>query len=162
MISSKNDVIGSDVGLEQSQHAWQYVTANYDVVQTLGEGSFGKVVKAINKETGEVCAIKYIEDALFDAYEAKKLCREIQILRQLSKHKSNIHTVKMFDVIIPPKNPTGTQIAPPHSKKLIFDDVFLVQEYFGLDIQKMIEKKDQHAITEEHVKIIVYNIICAI
>ena len=162
MISSKNDVIGSDVGLEQSQHAWQYVTANYDVVQTLGEGSFGKVVKAIHKETGEVQAIKFIKDALFDAYEAKKLYREIHILRQLSKHKSNIYTIKLFDVIIPPKPPTGAQISPAHSNKFLFDDLFLVQEYFGCDIQKMIEKKDQHAITEEHVKIIVYNIICAI
>ena len=81
MISIENDIRGKSVGQGQSQHAWQFVDANYDVVQTLGEGSFGKVVKAINKETGGICAIKYIEDALLNAYEAKKLCREIQILR---------------------------------------------------------------------------------
>lgn len=64
-----------------NQHAWQYVSAHYDIVETIGEGSYGKVVKAMHKETGELRAIKYIEEALFNAYEAKKVCREIQILR---------------------------------------------------------------------------------
>lgn len=64
-----------------NQHAWEYVAAHYDILEIIGEGSYGKVVKAMHKETGEYRAIKYIEEALFNAYEAKKVCREIQILR---------------------------------------------------------------------------------
>ena len=54
------------------QAAWQYVEAQYDVLETIGEGSYGKVVKAVHRDTGEIRAIKFIEQALYNAYEAEK------------------------------------------------------------------------------------------
>ena len=51
----------SHVIQKNKQKAWQYVEAHYTVLETIGEGSYGKVIKAVHKETGEVRAIKFIE-----------------------------------------------------------------------------------------------------
>lgn len=52
-------------------------------------------------------------------------------MRQLSKDdRHNIYTVKLNDVIIPPA--AGGNNANEH--QMIFDELFLVQDYFGMDL----------------------------
>ena len=64
----------------------------------------------------------------------------------------------MSDVIIPPMN-----INKETDKNgILFDDLFLIQEYFGQDLKSLIEKKDMIKMSEEHVKTIIYNILCAV
>lgn len=46
-------------------------------------------------------AIKYIEDAFDSIHSAKRVYREIAILRRLSAMEDNIFTVKIVDVVIP-------------------------------------------------------------
>lgn len=46
-------------------------------------------------------AIKYIADAFDSIYTAKRVYREIAILRRLSSMDNNIFTCKLIDVIIP-------------------------------------------------------------
>lgn len=58
----------------------------------MGQGSFGQVVKAQDLKTGEFVAIKLIERVFEDAYHSKKVLRELQILRQLSKIANNEFT----------------------------------------------------------------------
>lgn len=101
-------------------------------------------------------AIKLIKDVFYNAYEAKKVAREIQIMRLLSKQKKNIYTVKLKDVIIPPVQEGQQQV-----EGLIFKDLFLVQEHFGQDIKSMINDRHKVKMNEEHIKIIIYNILCA-
>jgi len=50
----------------------------------LGEGSFGTVVRATEKSTGEEVAIKYLKNTCGSYYSAKKVLREIEILNQLT------------------------------------------------------------------------------
>ena len=69
----------------QLPKVWSYVQEHYDVLSYIGSGSFGQVVKARSKETGDVYAIKLIKNIFHDTYHAKKVLREIVILRQLSK-----------------------------------------------------------------------------
>eukprot|EP00440_Ansanella_granifera_P037830 gb/GFBE01041039.1/.p1 GENE.gb/GFBE01041039.1/~~gb/GFBE01041039.1/.p1 ORF type:complete len:486 (+),score=87.03 gb/GFBE01041039.1/:1-1458(+) len=54
----------------------------YKVTKTLGDGTYGSVLKAQNKQTGEVVAIKKMKQKMYSWEECMKL-REIQSLRQL-------------------------------------------------------------------------------
>ena len=95
--SSESDEIKLD-------DAWKFLETEYELQDILGQGTYGQVIKAKHRETGKVCAIKHIKDVFYNIYEAKKVLREIHILRKLSAETSNLFMVKLLDVIIPPPN----------------------------------------------------------
>ncbi|MFN9903320.1 MAG: protein kinase domain-containing protein [bacterium] len=47
----------------------------------MGKGSFGTVVKAYHRITGQIVAIKHISNPFENIYSAKKVLREISFLR---------------------------------------------------------------------------------
>ena len=49
-------------------------------------------------------AIKMIQNIFSDIYQCKKVLREIEIMRKLTKMKENIFTTKLVDIIIPRSN----------------------------------------------------------
>ena len=59
------------------------------------------MVKAKNRETGEIVAIKCINDNFDNPYACRKLLRESKIMRKLSQIENNIFTPRLIDVIIP-------------------------------------------------------------
>ena len=67
----------------------------------MGFGSFGQVIQAKNRETGQIVAIKLIKNINKNSYAARKVLREIILLRKLSEVKDNIFTVKLLDVFLP-------------------------------------------------------------
>ncbi|EPT30478.1 CAM kinase, SNF1/AMK1 family ToxPK1 [Toxoplasma gondii ME49] len=76
------------------------VIGGYVVKELLGEGGFGRVMKAVHPETGEIVAIKLINKRSFNEItDADRVFVEIQALRDLS-HK---HVIKMKDVVDNPK-----------------------------------------------------------
>ncbi|XP_002738423.1 dual specificity protein kinase CLK2-like [Saccoglossus kowalevskii] len=77
-------------------HQGDWLQARYEVVGTLGEGTFGKVVKCKDHQTGQSVALKIIKNK--EKYrEAAKL--EINVLRKINERDpSGEHLcVKMFD-----------------------------------------------------------------
>ncbi|KAG1460291.1 hypothetical protein G6F55_004256 [Rhizopus delemar] len=69
---------------------------SYNLLQTLGEGEFGKVKLGIHSETGEEVAIKLIrKDGIGSDNRINKVEREISILKNL-KHP---YIVKLYDVL---------------------------------------------------------------
>ena len=56
----------------------------YLLLEHLGEGSYGTVIKVKHSKTGKVYAMKQIEDVFRNSYESKKVLREIKIMRYLS------------------------------------------------------------------------------
>ncbi|GAB7343378.1 hypothetical protein MBLNU457_1417t1 [Dothideomycetes sp. NU457] len=72
----------------------------YDIIKTLGEGSFGKVKLAIHKVSGQKVALKIIaRGKLVTRDMAGRIEREIQYL-QLLRHP---HIIKLYTVITTPK-----------------------------------------------------------
>ena len=108
-------------------------------------------MKAQNRDTGEAVAIKHISNIFTHYYSFKKVMREIQILRELTKMKGNLFTTKLIEVLVPSNKD--------------FDEIFIVMDYKSSDLKKLIsqEKGEDFSLTEsDHLKIILYNIFCSV
>ena len=80
---------------------WSDLSDTYNIKCMLGTGTFGTVVKAQNRHTGQMVAIKCIENSLNDVYQVKKVLREIIILRKFNDMKNSIFVTKLIDIILP-------------------------------------------------------------
>ena len=101
---------------------WNHVKKDYKLQKKLGSGSYGQVIRAVHLPSQRTVAIKLIENIFKDDYEAKKMIREIQIMRKLSQFKDNQYTIKLFDII------TNDQMT----------HVFIVMEYMQMDLKKVL------------------------
>jgi len=75
-------------------HKGEKVSDHYKFMEELGRGSFAVVRKAVNKKTGEPCAIKIIEKASLDDDEKMALQNEVEILATLD----HPNVVKQFEI----------------------------------------------------------------
>ena len=75
-------------------------------------------------------------------------------MRQLSSIPHNIFTVRLHDVVVVP-------LGYDEAGELQFDDIFLVQEVFGFDVQKLFSTLSADLLQEEHITTIIYNLLCA-
>lgn len=96
-------------------------------------------------------AIKYIEDAFDSIHSAKRVYREIAILRRLSAMENNIFTAKLLDVIIPEVE--GREQPP---------GIFLVMSHVNQDLAQIFNDNKNISFDMEHAKIILYNLLCAV
>ena len=127
------------------------VNQKYKIVKFIGQGTFGTVMKAQNRDTGDVVAIKHITNVFSHSYGFKKIMREIQILREITKMKGNVFTTKLVEVLVPSNKD--------------FDEIFIVMDYKSSDLKKLISKENgpEFSLNEiDHLKIILYNIFCSI
>ncbi|KAJ3265434.1 MAP/microtubule affinity-regulating kinase 3 [Chytriomyces hyalinus] len=70
----------------------------YDLEKSVGEGNFAKVKLATHCLTGEKVAVKIIDKEKLDAATAKKLFREVRIMKLLN----HPHIVRLYEVIDTP------------------------------------------------------------
>jgi serine/threonine protein kinase len=80
---------------------WGTIRKDYKLVEQLGKGSYGEVLKAVHRETKQHVAIKLMKNIFSDSYQARKTLREIKILRKLSRIPNNLYTTNLKDVILP-------------------------------------------------------------
>ena len=60
------------------------VGKSYTLIKEIGSGSFGDVVLAVHRVTNKRVAIKKIDELFTYVADAKRMLREVLILRQLS------------------------------------------------------------------------------
>ena len=60
---------------------WKKIEDQYELIEIAGEGSFGQVYKAKHRVTGKIFAIKYLSNVFKDEFTARKILREISIMR---------------------------------------------------------------------------------
>lgn len=82
----------------------------------------------------------------------RNIIRELQILRQFSEMEQNIFITKLLEI----------EVANKDTKLNNADGIFIVMEYVAHDIRTMLDKIKQDSLTEDHVKIIMYNLLCAV
>jgi cyclin-dependent kinase-like len=67
----------------------------YEILNLIGEGAYGTVLKSLNKETNEIVAIKKFKGPEDDEASKKSVMRELKILRQL-KHDNIVQFKEAF------------------------------------------------------------------
>lgn len=69
----------------------------FELIRTLGEGTYGKVKLALEKSTGEQVAIKYVKKTkIRDDTDLNRIRREIQILSRL-RHTNIVNIRQVFE-----------------------------------------------------------------
>lgn len=68
---------------------------NYETLTQIGEGTYGLVVKARHRQTGQLVAIKKFKESDEDEQVRKTALREIRILKQL-KHDNIVCLLEVF------------------------------------------------------------------
>lgn len=72
---------------------------NYELGETLGEGTFGKVKKGINTITKQEVAVKIIDkEKVRQQNMGIQIKREVNIMKQIGKEKDT-NVVKLFEVL---------------------------------------------------------------
>ena len=132
--------------------SWKSVSKDYKIVDVVGQGSGGQVVKAMNRNSKVVVAVKRIECGFDNLQYMKYILREISIMRQLSTIKHNQFTPLLYDIIIPEK--ALNNIAQMKC-------LFVIMEYASLDLKSKLETTKIEWSAQE-VKLILYNMLCTI
>merc|ERR1712107_586928 len=70
------------------------VAARYDMLEKIGEGTYGTVYKAMRRQTGERVAIKKIRILYEDDGVPSTALREIALLKDLH----NVNVIQLYDV----------------------------------------------------------------
>lgn len=114
---------------------------NYDIQQVIGEGSYGIVVSAVERQSRVEVAVKRITNVFDDIPEAIRTLRELKFLRLLKNHE-NIITIR--NVLLPADSRT-------------FDDVFVVLELMPTDLTRVLRSKIN--LSNEHIRWLAYQLL---
>ncbi|CAN0287823.1 unnamed protein product [Discosporangium mesarthrocarpum] len=102
----------------------------YDLLQTLGKGSFGLVRKARRKSDGKALVVKEMDYGLANDKQKQQIVAEVNILREL-RHP---FIVRYYDRIVDKRN----------------TKLYIVMEYCNTDLGQIIKKcKEQGEYLEE-------------
>ena len=93
----------------------------YKITKQLGDGTYGSVLRAVNRQTGEVTAIKKMKKKFYTWEECMQL-REVKSLKKLN----HPNIVKLKEVIR--EN----------------DELFLVFEHMDLNIYQLMKERQKH------------------
>jgi mitogen-activated protein kinase 1/3 len=122
---------------------WAEIAPNYSIECVLGQGSYGQVVRCKHLPTGEIVAIKKIQNVFSDPIDAKRILRELCIVRQL-RHP-NIVQIREI-------------IAPRDLDR--FQDLFVVFEYLPSDLEKLLHSPQ--FLTAEHLRWLLLDLLKAL
>ncbi|KAL3668782.1 hypothetical protein V7S43_006076 [Phytophthora oleae] len=122
---------------------WSEIAPNYSIECVLGQGSYGQVVRCKHLPTGEIVAIKKIQNVFSDPIDAKRILRELCILRQL-RHPN---IVQIREIIAP--------LDMDH-----FQDLFVVFEYLPSDLEKLLHSPQ--FLTAEHLRWLLLDLLKAL
>lgn len=115
------------------------VSKRYTVINPIGTGAYGNVVAAVDEFTGNKVAIKKISKVFDNTMDAKRVLRELVLLRFL-QHENVIH---LTDVMMPPTNGR-------------FEDIYLVSELMETDLHLIINSPQE--LNQEHCQYFMYQI----
>jgi len=120
---------------------WEIDHRRFEITKQLGKGSYGSVVEAIDHLTGKKVAIKRITQ-VFEVFEnAKRIYREVRILRSLD----HPNIIKIVHIQAPPD-------------LLNFVDLYVVFECMDTDFAKL-TKDDSQCLTIAHVRWFLYQML---
>lgn len=116
------------------------VDAKYKPIKPIGKGAYGVVCSACNSDTNERLAIKKISNAFDNVIDAKRMLREIKLL----KHLNHENIIKIKDILPPPN-------------KEVFKDMYIVYELMDTDLHQII--RSSQPLSDEHCQYFIYQLL---
>jgi serine/threonine protein kinase len=116
------------------------VDLKYTPIKPLGQGAYGVVCSARDRVREKKVAIKKIRNAFEDLVDAKRIVRELKLLR----HFRHENVVGLVDLI------------PPQEDKK-FDDVYVVMDLMDTDLHKIIYSKNK--LSDDHIQYFIYQVL---
>jgi mitogen-activated protein kinase 1/3 len=117
------------------------VETKYSMIRPIGHGAYGVVISAMDKDANRKVAIKKIAKAFEDAVDAKRILREILLMKKLIHE----NVIRIIDIIPPPPNAVE------------FEDIYIVQDLMETDLHRIIYSRQ--ALSIEHVQYFLYQIL---
>ncbi|GAB5370344.1 hypothetical protein AAMO2058_001484500 [Amorphochlora amoebiformis] len=114
------------------------IDAKYTPLTSIGTGAYGVVCSALDVTTDTKVAIKKISNAFEDLVDAKRILREVKLLR----HLNHENVCGLYDLLDPPKN---------------FEDIYIVLQYMETDLHKIIYSKNE--LSDDHIQYFIYQIL---
>lgn len=120
-----------------------HVYRRYQLIRAIGHGAYGVVIAASDQVTGNAVAIKNIPRTFDDLVDAKRIVREIRLMR----HLRHPHVVSVLDVMRPPMLAT-------------FEDTYIVTDLMETDLHRVINSPE--ALSSDHIAFITYQLLCGL
>ncbi|KAK6589370.1 MAPK protein [Cryptosporidium xiaoi] len=115
------------------------IPENFKFIKKVGSGAYGCVASFYDKSKESYIAVKKIFDAFQDLIDAKRILREIKLLKQL-RHENVLSIIDL----LPPESPN-------------FDDIYIVTQLMETDLHRVIYSKQN--LTNEHIQYFMYQIL---
>lgn len=116
------------------------VPKRYEYIKVIGQGAYGVVCSAFDRLKNRKVAIKKVPNAFADLIDAKRIVREIQILK-FYKHEN---IISLVDVIKPDAR-TG------------FEDIYFVNDLMETDLHRVIYSHQE--LIDDHIQCFLYQIL---
>jgi hypothetical protein len=118
------------------------VDDRYEVKKKIGQGAYGLICAATDRQNGETVAVKKIANAFEDAIDCKRTLREIRLLQ----HFNHENVLNLRDIMLPPPGSLDQ-----------WNDIYLALELMDTDLHYIIHSKQ--ALTDDHIQYFIYQIL---
>ena len=119
------------------------VDRRYGLIRPVGHGAYGVVIAATDTAGEEDVAIKKVTNAFEDLVDAKRILREIKLLRHFD-HENIIH---IKDILVPRSLSS-------------FEDIYIVSELMETDLHRVIYSRQK--LSEDHIQYFIYQVLRAL
>lgn len=147
VVSSKDSEM-EDVAEEYTAHSFPAgkntftLDTRYSLIRVVGSGAYGVVISSTDKKKGKDVAIKMVPRAFNDEIDAKRILREIKLLKHF-KHENVVGIVDMM---------------PPNVRHLEdYHDIYMVTDLMETDLHRIIYSKQKLSI--DHVQYFAYQLL---
>lgn len=119
------------------------VYTRYQLIRAIGHGAYGVVIAASDQITGNSVAIKNIPKTFDDLVDAKRIVREIRLMR----HLQHPNIVTVLDVMRPPSLEA-------------FEDTYIVTDLMETDLHRVINSPEP--LSSDHIAYMTYQMLCGV
>lgn len=118
------------------------IDQRYHFIRVIGSGAYGVVISAKDSQTNADIAIKMVPRAFHDEVDAKRILREIKLL----KHFQHENIVTIMDMMPPGANYVED-----------YHDVYMITDLMETDLHRIIYSKQKLSL--DHVQYFVYQVL---
>jgi mitogen-activated protein kinase 1/3 len=76
------------------------IPARYKLIRPIGHGAYGVVISALDEKTNRNVAIKKIRRAFDDRIDAKRILREIKLMKRLEHENVSDHLLLSIGALV--------------------------------------------------------------